>query len=79
MSVLENVAYGLSVTGVAKEETRARAERGLEMVHLAGEGTRRLVFPAGGSPLLGLQAGFLPASGQRSPRPPPRIRGHKLS
>ncbi len=40
MSVLENVAYGLSVAGMAKEEVRTRAEQGLEMVDLAGYGAR---------------------------------------
>ncbi len=40
MTVFENVSYGLSVTGVAKTETRERAEEGLNLVGLAGYGER---------------------------------------
>lgn len=40
MTVLENVAYGLTVTATPKAETRDRAEAGLEMVGLAGFGVR---------------------------------------
>ncbi len=40
MSVIENVAYGLTVSGVGKEETRSRAEDGLDLVGLKGLGAR---------------------------------------
>ncbi len=40
MTVFENVSYGLSVSGVAKAETRDRAEEGLRLVGLAGYGER---------------------------------------
>jgi iron(III) transport system ATP-binding protein len=40
MSVLENVGYGLSVSGRPKAEVRARAEDGLALVGLAGLGRR---------------------------------------
>ena len=40
MTVFENVSYGLSVSGVAKAETRERAEEGLKLVGLAGYGER---------------------------------------
>ncbi|MCP5153179.1 MAG: ABC transporter ATP-binding protein [Ectothiorhodospiraceae bacterium] len=40
MTVLENVRYGLAVSRVPKAESLARAERGLEMVGLAGYGKR---------------------------------------
>lgn len=36
MSVLENVMYGLTFSGFAKEEARTRALRGLELVGLSG-------------------------------------------
>ena len=36
MSVLENVKYGLTFSGFAKEEARARALKGLELVGLKG-------------------------------------------
>jgi iron(III) transport system ATP-binding protein len=36
MSVLENVMYGLSFSGFGKEEARARALKGLELVGLKG-------------------------------------------
>jgi putative spermidine/putrescine transport system ATP-binding protein len=41
MSVLENVAYGLRVKGVARPERRTRAEQALESVRLSGFGARR--------------------------------------
>jgi putative spermidine/putrescine transport system ATP-binding protein len=41
MTVAENVAYGLRVKGVKREERRARAGEALEMVRLAGLGPRR--------------------------------------
>jgi putative spermidine/putrescine transport system ATP-binding protein len=41
MTVEENVAYGLRVKGVKREERRARAGEALEMVRLAGLGPRR--------------------------------------
>ena len=40
MTVLENVSYGLSVSGVAKAERRERAEEGLGLVGLSGYGAR---------------------------------------
>ena len=40
MTVFENVSYGLSVSGVAKTETRDRAEEGLKLVGLSGYGER---------------------------------------
>jgi iron(III) transport system ATP-binding protein len=40
MSVLDNVAYGLKVSGVGKPEVFQKAEHGLEMVGLAGFGAR---------------------------------------
>jgi spermidine/putrescine ABC transporter ATP-binding subunit len=41
MSVLDNVAYGLKVTGMAARERRERAEAALELVKLGGFGGRR--------------------------------------
>ncbi len=41
MSVLDNVAYGLKVTGVGREERRKRAEEALELVKLGGYGSRQ--------------------------------------
>ncbi len=40
MSVIENVAYGLSVSGASKSEAREKAEDGLALVGLAGYGAR---------------------------------------
>ena len=40
MSVLDNVAYGLLVTGVPKEERARRAQQAMELVGLAGYGER---------------------------------------
>jgi iron(III) transport system ATP-binding protein len=40
MTVIENVAYGLSVSGVRKSEAHARAEKALALVGLAGFGAR---------------------------------------
>ncbi|MEX0922608.1 MAG: ABC transporter ATP-binding protein [Rhodovibrionaceae bacterium] len=40
MSVLDNVAYGLKVTGVGGRERRQRAEEALELVKLGGYGGR---------------------------------------
>ncbi len=40
MSVLENVAYGLKVSGMKKPEVRVRALNGLELVGLTGYGDR---------------------------------------
>lgn len=40
MSVIENVAYGLTVTGAAKNEAHEKAEEGLSLVGLAGYGKR---------------------------------------
>jgi putative spermidine/putrescine transport system ATP-binding protein len=41
LSILDNVAYGLMVKGVGKEERRKAAEDALTMVKLPGYGTRR--------------------------------------
>ncbi|SDO16556.1 ABC transporter ATP-binding protein [Pseudomonas jinjuensis] len=48
MNVLENVAYGLKVKGVAKAERLARAEEALGMVALGGYGSRKPVQLSGG-------------------------------
>ncbi len=40
MSVAENVAYGLTVSGMSRAEAHAKAEDGLKMVGLAGFGAR---------------------------------------
>jgi putative spermidine/putrescine transport system ATP-binding protein len=41
LSILDNVAYGLMVKGIAKEERRKAAEDALAMVKLPGYGVRR--------------------------------------
>ena len=48
MSVLDNVAFPLKVRGVSKDERRARAQRMLENVQLAGLGLRRTHEISGG-------------------------------
>ncbi|WP_440468746.1 ABC transporter ATP-binding protein [Pseudomonas sp. YH-1] len=48
MSVLDNVAYGLKVKGVAKAERYHRAEEALGMVALAGYGKRKPAQLSGG-------------------------------
>ncbi len=48
MTVLDNVAYGLMVHGVAKAERHQRAEAMLELVALAGLGDRRPAQLSGG-------------------------------
>jgi putative spermidine/putrescine transport system ATP-binding protein len=48
MSVLENVAYGLRVKGMAKRERAARAAEALQMVRLPGIEARRPVQLSGG-------------------------------
>jgi putative spermidine/putrescine transport system ATP-binding protein len=48
MSVLDNVAYGLRVKGVAKHERRKRALEALEMVRLPGVEGRRPIQLSGG-------------------------------
>ncbi len=48
MSVEENVAYGLRVTGVGRQERRKRAAEALEMVRLPGVGGRRPIQLSGG-------------------------------
>jgi putative spermidine/putrescine transport system ATP-binding protein len=48
MSVLENVAYGLRVKGVAKQERAERAAEALEMVRLPGVEDRRPIQLSGG-------------------------------
>ncbi|MFZ2101407.1 MAG: ABC transporter ATP-binding protein, partial [Oricola sp.] len=40
MTVAENVAYGLTMSGFAKKEVRERAEEGLRLVGLSGYGKR---------------------------------------
>ncbi|MDU9389616.1 ABC transporter ATP-binding protein [Pseudomonas sp. zfem002] len=48
MSVLDNVAYGLKVKGIGKQERHARAEEALAMVALGGYGGRKPVQLSGG-------------------------------
>jgi putative spermidine/putrescine transport system ATP-binding protein len=48
MSVLDNVAYGLRVRKVARDERHRRAEESLELVHLAGMGARKPAQLSGG-------------------------------
>jgi len=48
MNVLENVEYGLRVTGVRKPERASRAQDALALVRLAGFGGRRPVQLSGG-------------------------------
>jgi putative spermidine/putrescine transport system ATP-binding protein len=48
MTVAENVAYGLRVRKVAKQERRRRAEESLELVRLAGMGARKPAQLSGG-------------------------------
>jgi glycine betaine/proline transport system ATP-binding protein len=48
MSVVENVAFGLRVAGVARKERRARAEKALQLVGLAGWGDRKPSSLSGG-------------------------------
>ena len=48
MNVLENVEYGLRVRRVARAERRRRAESALEMVRLAGLGSRKPIQLSGG-------------------------------
>jgi putative spermidine/putrescine transport system ATP-binding protein len=48
MSVLDNVAYGLMVRGIAKAARHRRAQEMLELVALGGLGTRRPAALSGG-------------------------------
>ena len=48
MNVLDNIAYGLKVKGVAKAERHSRAEEALAMVALAGYGARKPAQLSGG-------------------------------
>ena len=48
MNVLENVAYGLRVRGVRKQERNGRAEEALRLVRLEGFGRRKPVQLSGG-------------------------------
>jgi putative spermidine/putrescine transport system ATP-binding protein len=48
MTVLENIEYGMRVRKVARAERRARAERALDLVRLAGLGRRRPIQLSGG-------------------------------
>ncbi len=48
MTVLDNVRYGLKVTGVSAKEARQRAEKALEMVQLSGFGSRKPEQLSGG-------------------------------
>ncbi|MBA3716945.1 MAG: ABC transporter ATP-binding protein [Actinobacteria bacterium] len=48
MTVLENVAYGLRVKGIARAERRQKAEDALRMVRLEGYGARKPIQLSGG-------------------------------
>ncbi len=48
LSVLDNVAYGLMIRGMAKRERHAKAEEALALVRLAGFGGRRPAQLSGG-------------------------------
>jgi len=48
LSVFENVAFGLRIARVAKQETKARVEEALELVRLQGFGQRRSYELSGG-------------------------------
>ena len=48
LSVFENVAFGLRIARVAKQETKARVEEALELVRLQGFGPRRSYELSGG-------------------------------
>jgi putative spermidine/putrescine transport system ATP-binding protein len=48
MTVAENVAYGLRVKGVGKNERRKRADEALALVRLAGFGDRKPIQLSGG-------------------------------
>jgi spermidine/putrescine transport system ATP-binding protein len=48
MSVEENVAYGLKVRGVPREEARSEARQALELVRLAEKADRRIAQLSGG-------------------------------
>jgi len=48
MSIRDNVAYGLMVRGVARQQRRTQAERLLELVRLPGVGERRPMQLSGG-------------------------------
>jgi spermidine/putrescine transport system ATP-binding protein len=41
MTIFQNVAFGLEMEGVSREETRRRVEAALEMVQLTGMGSRK--------------------------------------
>ena len=45
MSVFDNVAYGLKITGIDRKESAARVEEALDLVKLGGFGGRRLEDP----------------------------------
>jgi putative spermidine/putrescine transport system ATP-binding protein len=48
MNVADNVAYGLRVQGVGRDERRQRAQQALEMVRLTEHGSRKPVQLSGG-------------------------------
>ena len=48
MSVADNIAFPLSVRGIAKDEIARRVERALDMVQLAGFGSRKPAQLSGG-------------------------------
>ncbi|UJW77198.1 ABC transporter ATP-binding protein [Rhizobium sp. SL42] len=48
MTALDNVAYGLQSSGLARKEARERAEEGLKLVGLAGMGSRLPAELSGG-------------------------------
>ncbi|WP_082496692.1 ABC transporter ATP-binding protein [Aminobacter sp. DSM 101952] len=48
MTVAENIAFGLDMRGVSRQEARTRVEEALEMVRLPGYGTRKPKEMSGG-------------------------------
>lgn len=48
MNVAENVAFGLQIKGVKKSEIRRRVDEALQLVQLAGYGSREITAMSGG-------------------------------